>query len=79
MKLVFFDDFKLGVVNGDTVTDVSDAVADIPSVSPQDTLSGLISDFDSYKGKLEQSAASGDGIPSGAKFACAHLRPDPSI
>ena len=63
MKLVFFDDFKLGVVNGDTVTDVSDAVADIPSVSPQDTLSGLIADFDSYKGKLEQSAASGDGIP----------------
>ena len=63
MKLVFFDDFKLGVVNGDTVTDVSDAVADIPSISPQDTLSGLIADFDSYKGKLEQAAASGDGIP----------------
>ena len=63
MKLVFFDDFKLGVVNGDSVVDVSSAVSDIPSVSPQDTLSGLISDFDSYKGKLEQAAASGDGVP----------------
>ena len=27
MKLVFFDDFKLGVVKGDTVVDMSNAVS----------------------------------------------------
>ena len=27
MKLVFFDDYKLGVVEGDRVKDVSDVVA----------------------------------------------------
>jgi hypothetical protein len=30
MKLAFFDDFKLGVVAGDKVVDVTDVVKDIP-------------------------------------------------
>jgi len=30
MRLMFFDDFKLGVVTGESVVDVSAAVADIP-------------------------------------------------
>ena len=63
MKLVFFDDFKLGVIRGDSVVDVSDVVSGIPSVSPQDTLSGLIADFDSYKDALENAAAGNDGTP----------------
>ena len=63
MKLVYFDDFKLGVVKGDAVVDVSDLVSDIPGVSPQDTLAGLISEFDSYKGKLEEAVAGSDGVP----------------
>ena len=63
MKLVFFDDFKLGVLKGESVVDVSDVVSDIPSVSPQDTLSGLIADFDAYKGGLEKCVAESDGVP----------------
>ncbi len=63
MKLVFFDDFKLGVMKADSVVDVSCIVSDIPSVSPQDTLSGLIAGFDSYKGRLEQAATASDGVP----------------
>ena len=43
MKLCFFDDFKLGVLNGDQVVDVSDAVKDIPRVGPQDVINGVIS------------------------------------
>ena len=30
MKLLFFDDFKLGVLKGDSVVDVSAVVTDIP-------------------------------------------------
>ncbi|TKW80371.1 MAG: fumarylacetoacetate hydrolase, partial [Bradyrhizobium icense] len=30
MKLVYFDDFKLGVLKGETVVDVSAEVKDIP-------------------------------------------------
>ena len=35
MKLAFFDDFKLGVVAGDKVVDVTDAVKDIPRLGPR--------------------------------------------
>ena len=76
MKLVFFDDFKLGVVKGDSVVDVSDVVSDIPSVSPQDTLSGLISAFDDYKGKLDAAVAASDGVAlSGVRLRSPAPRP----
>ena len=52
MKLAFFDDFKLGVVKGDTIDDVSAVVRDIPHVGPGDLISGLIAQFDAYRGKL---------------------------
>ena len=63
MRLTFFDDFVPGVVKGDSVVDVSDVLAGIPRVSPQDILSGLIADFDSYKGALEEAVAASDGVP----------------
>ncbi len=63
MKLLFFDDFKLGVLNGDQVVDVSDAVKDIPRVGPQDVLNGVIAGWATYKGKLEAAAKAGKGVP----------------
>ena len=42
MKLAFFDDFKLGVVTGDKVVDVTDVVKDIPRLGPQDVMRGVI-------------------------------------
>jgi hypothetical protein len=44
MKLAFFDDFKLGVVAGDKVVDVTDVVKDIPRLGPQDVMRGTRSD-----------------------------------
>src|SRR5262245_25459242 len=63
MKLLFFDDFKLGVLNGDQVVDVSDAVKDIPRVHPQDVLNGVIGGGATYKPKLEAAAKAGKGVP----------------
>src|SRR5713226_3157633 len=63
MKLLFFDDFKLGVLNGDQVVDVSDAVKDIPRVGPQDVINGVITGWATYKGKLEAAAKAGRGVP----------------
>ena len=42
MKLVYFDDFKLGVLKNDAVVDVSAAVKDIPHAGPGDLMNGLI-------------------------------------
>ena len=61
MKLLFFDDFRLGVLRGDQVVDVSDVVKDIPSNEPQQLIRGLIERFQDYRGALEQAAASGQG------------------
>jgi 2-keto-4-pentenoate hydratase/2-oxohepta-3-ene-1,7-dioic acid hydratase in catechol pathway len=63
MKLLFFDDFKLGVLKGDTVVDVSDVVRDIPHTGPGNLISGLIEHFADYKGRLEAAANQGRGIP----------------
>ena len=34
MKLAYFDEFKLGVVKGGTIVDVSAVVKDIPHIGP---------------------------------------------
>jgi 2-keto-4-pentenoate hydratase/2-oxohepta-3-ene-1,7-dioic acid hydratase in catechol pathway len=63
MKILYFDDFKLGVLKGDNVVDVSDAVKDVPHTGPHDLISGLIERFSEYRAKLEKAAASGKGVP----------------
>jgi 2-keto-4-pentenoate hydratase/2-oxohepta-3-ene-1,7-dioic acid hydratase in catechol pathway len=62
MKLAFFDDFKLGVVKGDAIVDVSAAVKDIPRLGPQDVIRGVIERWSELKPKLE-AAAQGAGTP----------------
>ena len=77
MKLAFFDDFKLGVVTGDKVVDVSDVVKDIPRMGPQDVIRGVIEKFDQMKGKLADAAAKGQGKPvSQVKFRPPLPRPE---
>ena len=63
MKLVYFDDFKLGVLKGNDVVDVSSLVQDIPHVGPHDLISRLIERFDQYRSRLEQAAQAGRGVP----------------
>jgi len=64
MKLLYFDDFKLGVLKDDTtVVDVSAEVQEIPHTGPGDLINGLIERFDSYRARLEKAAANGAGVP----------------
>jgi 2-keto-4-pentenoate hydratase/2-oxohepta-3-ene-1,7-dioic acid hydratase in catechol pathway len=65
VKLLYFDDFKLGVLKGDSVVDVSAVVADIPHIGPHDLISGLIARFADYRARLEEAAARGGGVPLG--------------
>ena len=57
MKLVYFDDFKLGVLKDDTVVDVSAAVEDIPHTGPGDLMNGLIEHWE----QLQASTRGGGG------------------
>jgi 2-keto-4-pentenoate hydratase/2-oxohepta-3-ene-1,7-dioic acid hydratase in catechol pathway len=63
MKLLLFDDFRLGVLRGDSVVDVSDVVADIPHLTPQQLIRGVIEHFEQYRTRLEQAGATGQGEP----------------
>jgi 2-keto-4-pentenoate hydratase/2-oxohepta-3-ene-1,7-dioic acid hydratase in catechol pathway len=71
MKLMFFNDFRLGVVKGDGVVDVMDAVQDIPRLQPQDLMRGVIERFDEFRPKLEKAAAEGKAVP----LASVRIRP----
>jgi len=63
MRILYFDDFKLGVLKGDAVVDVSAVVKDIPHTGPHDLINGLIARFADYKKKLEDAVAKGTGVP----------------
>ena len=52
MKLLFFNDFQLGVLKGTRVVDVSKVVAGIKHTEPQQLISGLIANFNNYRQNL---------------------------
>ena len=76
MKLAFFDDYRLGVVKGDAIHDVSAVARDIPHVGPGDLISSLIARFGDYRAGWKprplvpahrwQTSASGRRCPSRA-------------
>jgi len=69
VKLCYFNDYRLGVIKGDQVVDVTDAVKDIPHLDARDLMIGLIAKWDAYKAKVEKAAADGKGVPvSGVKL-----------
>jgi len=63
VKLLFFDDFKLGVLKGDTVFDVSSIVESVPHTGPHDLISGLIAGFGGYRTRLEEAVTKSGGTP----------------
>ena len=62
MKLAYFDDDQVGVIEGDTIVDVTPLLADIPHRDRKDLMAGLIERFESYRPRLEE-AARGKGVP----------------
>ncbi|MBX9945470.1 MAG: fumarylacetoacetate hydrolase family protein [Reyranella sp.] len=63
MKLCYFNDWRLGVIKGDHVVDVTEAVKDIPHLDARDLIVGLIARWDSHQAKVEKAAASGAALP----------------
>src|SRR5688572_28728978 len=62
MKILYFNEYWLGVLNGGKVVDVMDAVRDIPHTGPHNLINGLIERFADYRAKLQDAAARGKGI-----------------
>ena len=64
MKLVLYNDFVPGVMKGDRVVDISAVVSDIPRISPQTLMAGLIERFDQYRSAIQGAADASDGMPA---------------
>ena len=62
MKILFFDDWKLGVLGRQGVVDVSDVVRDVPHTGPHNLISGVIERFGAYRSKLEAAVQRGSGL-----------------
>ena len=71
MKLAFFNDFRLGVVRGDAIVDVTQVVQDVPHLGPHDLINGVIAKFDSYRERIKRAAEQGAATP----LAQVKLRP----
>ena len=76
MKIAFFNDYRMGIVVGSNIVDVTEVVGDIPHLSPSDQLNGLIEQFPQYKTKLEE-ASKGSGVTlSEVSIRPPHPRPN---
>src|SRR6516162_7481953 len=51
MKLAFFDDFKLGIVVGDKIIDVSSVTKGSKALGPQEMIRTVIEKWSAYKSK----------------------------
>lgn len=62
MRLCYFNDFRLGVLRGDQVIDVTSLVAGVPHTGPADLISNLIADFSTYREALEKATGPGHSL-----------------
>ena len=63
MKLGFFNEYRLGVVKGDTIVDIQPVLGSLGSREPQDLIAQVISAWDDLKDALEAYAAGHRGEP----------------
>ena len=73
MRLLLFDDFKLGVWNGEQVHDASAAVADSDHHSPQEMMEMLIRDWDNVQPRIQEAADSATGVALEDVTCCSPL------
>jgi 2-keto-4-pentenoate hydratase/2-oxohepta-3-ene-1,7-dioic acid hydratase in catechol pathway len=62
MKLAFFDDYQLGVITGNEIVDISDALSDISSHTPQELIQMVIEDFDNLRPIIANAVENGNSI-----------------
>ena len=63
MKLLYFNDYRLGVLKGDRVVDVTSVVQNVPHTGPGNLIIGVIERWSDLRGTIDKAAASGTGLP----------------
>jgi len=76
MRLVFYDDYRLGLVRGENVHDVSSALGDVSGLDPQARLLILIGRFGEVKGAIAEAAERAPAVPlAGLRLRAPVARP----
>ena len=63
MKLLFFDDYRMGVLRGDRVVDVTSELQHVGIRPPEYLMEEVIADFDSFRPRFEAIASREQGVP----------------
>src|SRR5262249_16463030 len=63
MKLLSFNDFRVGVLRGDRVVADTSVVQNIPHTGPGNLIIGVIERWSDLRGPLERAAGAGGGAP----------------
>jgi 2-keto-4-pentenoate hydratase/2-oxohepta-3-ene-1,7-dioic acid hydratase in catechol pathway len=66
MKLVLFDDYRLGVIQDNQVVDAVEALAGLEFRRPQDLIEEVITRWDELKPKIESAVRGKQGVPLGS-------------
>jgi 2-keto-4-pentenoate hydratase/2-oxohepta-3-ene-1,7-dioic acid hydratase in catechol pathway len=63
MKIMLFNDYRVGIIKGDGLVDITSVVSNIPHNGIGDLMNGLIGSFDQVKPQIEKFVESGKTIP----------------
>lgn len=63
MKLMVFNDKRIGVLKGSNVVDVTPVVSSVPHNGIGDLMNGLIAGFGDLRGRIDAAVAAGAGLP----------------
>jgi 2-keto-4-pentenoate hydratase/2-oxohepta-3-ene-1,7-dioic acid hydratase in catechol pathway len=63
MKILYFNDWRLGVLKGNDVVDVTSVVQNVPHTGPGNLIIGVIEGWANLRGNIEKAVASGKGLP----------------
>ena len=63
MKLLCFNDQRVGVLKGANVVDITSVISDIPHHGPGDLVNRMIERFADVRGRIEAAVAAGSGLP----------------
>ncbi|MBM3940378.1 MAG: fumarylacetoacetate hydrolase family protein [SAR202 cluster bacterium] len=63
MKIGFFNDWQPGVVKGNHIVDITNALKGVHAHHPQELINVIIEYFDEFKGDIEKLAAKTNGVP----------------
>ena len=66
MRLLFFDDYKMGMMKDGQIVDVSFAIPNHDILPPNTQMERVIADFGSYKPKFEEIASNASGVSVGS-------------